>query len=340
MKALVAVILMLLCAVLFGWYDPFHLVIGVPLLVGAGGLLWYWRKRNQDEDEEEEELEDEGDGIGHQIFMGVLGGGACLILLAAGFTLASQVGIADVFYGSDCQQVLGKIQTLEEAGAYGRIVEVIDDRLLQKTSAKCRDEMTEKKVRALLGKSDQAAEREKEVILRQALKEAEPLDKPDLMDMVAYKINALKKDGVINQQRKELDELKKMLEQMRDVGLPTKLTDEGVVVTLDDILFESGEAELGHDAKAMIERMVRSLDDQERRPDMRVEGHTDSTGSDEMNQWLSEARAASVEKVLIGAGVGQDRITAIGHGSRHPIASNETPEGRKKNRRVEITILT
>ncbi len=69
-----------------------------------------------------------------------------------------------------------------------------------------------------------------------------------------------------------------------------------------------------------------------------VEGHTDSTGSDTYNQALSERRAWSVQRLLVERGVNQSRITAIGYGESRPVATNDTPEGRQMNRRVEIRV--
>ena len=69
-----------------------------------------------------------------------------------------------------------------------------------------------------------------------------------------------------------------------------------------------------------------------------VEGHTDSTGSDTYNQALSERRAWSVQRLLTERGVSPARITAIGYGESRPVATNDTPEGRQMNRRVEIRV--
>jgi outer membrane protein OmpA-like peptidoglycan-associated protein len=69
-----------------------------------------------------------------------------------------------------------------------------------------------------------------------------------------------------------------------------------------------------------------------------VQGHTDSTGSEEHNQSLSERRARSVENFLIGQGVDAGRITSIGHGEGAPVASNDTSSGRQQNRRVDVML--
>lgn len=72
---------------------------------------------------------------------------------------------------------------------------------------------------------------------------------------------------------------------------------------------------------------------------IRISGHTDSTGGEALNQTLSERRADSVRAYLVQQNVAPGRIQAVGYGYRYPVASNDTPEGRQLNRRVEIEIL-
>lgn len=69
-----------------------------------------------------------------------------------------------------------------------------------------------------------------------------------------------------------------------------------------------------------------------------IEGHTDSIGSDEYNQTLSEKRAANVRDYLAGQGVPMNNLTATGMGKANPVASNDTPAGRQQNRRVEMVV--
>jgi outer membrane protein OmpA-like peptidoglycan-associated protein len=69
-----------------------------------------------------------------------------------------------------------------------------------------------------------------------------------------------------------------------------------------------------------------------------INGHTDNTGSDELNQKLSESRANSVKQYLLENGIGENRITATGYGESKPIADNKTAAGRAMNRRVEINL--
>jgi len=72
---------------------------------------------------------------------------------------------------------------------------------------------------------------------------------------------------------------------------------------------------------------------------IRVDGYTDATGTAEYNLWLSEKRAESVKKYLSDAGVSAAKIKTAGLGIKNPVGDNKTPEGRQKNRRVEVTIL-
>lgn len=72
---------------------------------------------------------------------------------------------------------------------------------------------------------------------------------------------------------------------------------------------------------------------------IRIEGHTDSTGSDSYNQLLSESRASSVRDFLLNRGVQPGRTRAVGYGERYPVASNDTAAGREQNRRVELTLV-
>ena len=71
-----------------------------------------------------------------------------------------------------------------------------------------------------------------------------------------------------------------------------------------------------------------------------VQGHTDAVGGDASNQKLSEARAAAVREWLTAHGIAATRITAHGYGKTHPVASNENDEGRARNRRVDVVILS
>ncbi|MEZ2413598.1 OmpA family protein [Muriicola sp. E247] len=104
------------------------------------------------------------------------------------------------------------------------------------------------------------------------------------------------------------------------------------------ILFDTGRASLKTESVSVFVDIIKILNEY---PNAKftVEGHTDSVGSDKLNQSLSEKRANSVRDFLIQEGIGADRLTAIGYGEAKPIASNNTRAGRAQNRRVEINLV-
>lgn len=117
--------------------------------------------------------------------------------------------------------------------------------------------------------------------------------------------------------------------------LRAKKTERGLVLTLGDVLFDTGLATLKPGAYTTVDRLATVLKEAPDRKVM-IEGHTDSVGSDEFNQALSERRAASVQTALLERGVRSDQITALGKGENYPVASNDNAAGRQQNRRVEL----
>ena len=111
-----------------------------------------------------------------------------------------------------------------------------------------------------------------------------------------------------------------------------------VSVVLDDVQFELNSSELTPDSSASLDKVVQKMNEY---PNLRIEvqAYTDSMGKAAYNQALSEKRANSVGDYLIGAGVAADRIEVKGYGETKPIADNSTPEGRAKNRRVELKVI-
>jgi len=105
-----------------------------------------------------------------------------------------------------------------------------------------------------------------------------------------------------------------------------------------DIQFETGKSILFSGSSIYLDQFYDTLNTN---PDMVVEigGHTDNVGDNYSNQKLSEARANVVRTYLLKKGITPDRITAVGYGESLPITSNNTPEGRQRNRRTEVKIL-
>ena len=118
----------------------------------------------------------------------------------------------------------------------------------------------------------------------------------------------------------------------------TRRTDTGILVQMkSDILFQTDSAVLKPTAVDQLTKVGNVL---AKYPDdrIRVEGYADSTGSARHNEELSQRRADAVRKVLLGRGVKDGQVTALGMGATHPVASNATAAGRAKNRRVELHI--
>jgi outer membrane protein OmpA-like peptidoglycan-associated protein len=123
--------------------------------------------------------------------------------------------------------------------------------------------------------------------------------------------------------------------QQQLADLQAKQTDRGVVVTIGDVLFDTGQATLKPGADLAMNRLATYLN-ANRDTKILIEGHTDSRGSEEYNEALSERRAQAVATALESRGVSPDQLQTAGRGEQYPIASNDTPEGRQQNRRVEI----
>jgi len=139
---------------------------------------------------------------------------------------------------------------------------------------------------------------------------------------------------------------KNMQEQQREMEKATQGTGVEVSRTPDnqlkleipsDISFDVGKADIKPRMRPVLDRFAQSLSTHQGTT-VRIIGHTDSTGSDAINNPLSVNRAASTRDYLVARGVGMNRIAIDGRGSREPIADNSTAEGRAMNRRVEIFV--
>jgi outer membrane protein OmpA-like peptidoglycan-associated protein len=128
----------------------------------------------------------------------------------------------------------------------------------------------------------------------------------------------------------------KLLNQLNTI-LQTRDTARGLIVSMSDVLFDTASYTLKPGAREMLAKISGIL---LAHPglNLQVEGHTDSVGSDEYNQQLSEQRAQSVLDFLVGQGVPADTVTSRGFGKTQPVATNDTAEGRQRNRRVELVV--
>jgi outer membrane protein OmpA-like peptidoglycan-associated protein len=108
-------------------------------------------------------------------------------------------------------------------------------------------------------------------------------------------------------------------------------------MTLDDIAFAPGQANLRPEAKASLGQLIAFVNRDPGKP-IRIEGHTDSRGAANANRVLSQRRADAVRDALIAAGVAAGRISSVGLGEEQPVADNESEEGRGRNRRVDVIL--
>ena len=127
-------------------------------------------------------------------------------------------------------------------------------------------------------------------------------------------------------------ELQRQLDELQ-----AKVTDRGIVLTLGDVLFATGRADLKPEATAHLAALVTFLNSNPTRTVM-IEGHTDDVGSNDANLSLSQLRADSVRAYLVGKGIDSARLSTSGKGEAAPVADNASAMGRQENRRVEVII--
>ena len=128
-----------------------------------------------------------------------------------------------------------------------------------------------------------------------------------------------------------------LVDVLRSKSLDARIDSRGIIINLENALFDFNSAELSKDALPHIKeisKLLQSLPDR----NVSVEGHTDSVGTVMFNHKLSEGRAKSVVKVLVKNGVSRSRLEFKGYGESDPVATNRTEEGRNRNRRVELVI--
>jgi outer membrane protein OmpA-like peptidoglycan-associated protein len=154
-------------------------------------------------------------------------------------------------------------------------------------------------------------------------------------DVLKAKEEAARADA--KRTRKEAADLRTQLLAQLNSVLQTVDTSRGLVVTMADVLFASGKYELSQDANLKLVRLSGVI---LAHPGLklRIEGYTDSTGSEVFNLKLSGQRANAVQTFLVGQGLKPDDVTSAGKGQANPVAGNDTAAGRQQNRRVEIIV--
>ena len=176
--------------------------------------------------------------------------------------------------------------------------------------------------------------------------------KSDMADSQAASANALSaaqadaeqsrlaaQQSQLSAQQAEADKVAmraRLAEQLNSI-LQTRDTARGLIVSMSDVLFDTGKYSLKPGAREKLAKVAGIL---LAYPGLNIEvgGYTDNVGSDEMNQTLSENRARSVRDYLVQQGVSADAVTARGFGETLPVASNDDSAGRQQNRRVELLV--
>lgn len=144
-------------------------------------------------------------------------------------------------------------------------------------------------------------------------------------ELAAADANAERDQALIVQQEDQIRELN------------AKKTDRGMVITLGDVLFSTNKSQLKSGSTHNVQKLADFLKHYPKHKVL-IEGYTDSTGSDGLNQELSDRRANAVRTALLDMGINSDRITTRGYGKAYPVASNATAATRQLNRRVEIIL--
>lgn len=196
-----------------------------------------------------------------------------------------------------------------------------------------------------LAAQQQAAEEERQRKLAedQAAREAAARADADAARALAAsnaekaRLAAAEADRLRMQAVNEKNQLRAQLLQQFNSVLPTRETPRGLVVNMQDVLFDTAKYTLKDPAQLALAR-ISGIVVSHPGLNLQIEGYTDSTGSDEFNQKLSEQRANSVRDFLMRQGLATDIMTAVGYGKNYPVAPNDTSAGRKQNRRVELVV--
>jgi outer membrane protein OmpA-like peptidoglycan-associated protein len=151
------------------------------------------------------------------------------------------------------------------------------------------------------------------------------------------RLAALKAQQTVEQAESDKAAMRARLAEQLNTILQTRDSARGLIVSMSDVLFDTGKYSLKPGAREKLAKVAGILLSY---PGLNIEvgGYTDSVGSDEMNQTLSEKRASSVRNYLVQQGVSTNSVTATGYGETLPVASNDNSSGRQQNRRVELLV--
>jgi len=156
-------------------------------------------------------------------------------------------------------------------------------------------------------------------------------------DAEKARLAASEANSALQKSEAEKGEMRQRLLTQLNSILETRDSARGLIVNMSDVLFDFGKATLKPGTRETLAKVSGIL---LAYPGLRLqlEGHTDSIGSDEFNQTLSEKRAFGVRDYLVSSGINGNNLTAVGYGKANPVAPNDTDKGRQQNRRVEMVV--
>ncbi|MBZ5526559.1 MAG: OmpA family protein [Acidobacteriia bacterium] len=167
--------------------------------------------------------------------------------------------------------------------------------------------------------------------------DAEAARQSALAGQQAAEAEVAKARAAAEQAEKEKAELRsKLLSQLNTI-LQTRDSARGLIINMSDVLFDTGSYTLKPGAREKLAK-ISGIVMAHPSLNLQIEGHTDSVGTDEYNQTLSERRAGAVKDYLVQQGVASSAVVSKGFGKAQPVADNETAEGRQRNRRVELVV--
>lgn len=231
----------------------------------------------------------------------------------------------------EAKKELDKLEHLHSEGADEQALDhqlYVTDRKLDIARATAEKNAAEERV-------DSAEVRRQNILLSAKERELEEKQR----EAAAAKLAASAYAAEAHAAQEQLEDIATRAQQLESEvkELKMKETERGLVLSLNNILFEVDKAELKPGAERTIAKVAGFLNEYPERS-VSIEGFTDSTGAEEYNQTLSEERAAAVARGLIDEGVAAERVDTQGFGESRPVAPNDTREGRQQNRRVEIVI--
>ena len=240
--------------------------------------------------------------------------------------------------GAPVQQNLGALEQAQQAVAVAAADNQVQNytaaelRQAQDTLRAAQNARTQENDRARAEHLAYMAQRHAEIAQAQAAEQAAVAQSKQIMEQ---------RDALRLQARGQaLESKERQIEVLRDqlAELKPKQIEQGIVLTLSNVLFAFDSAQLQPAAQAPLDKLAAYLRDH---PQMqvRIVGYTDSTGSTSYNQRLSERRAQSVADAMVQRGIDPTRMEVSGQGESNPVASNATAQGRQLNRRVEFIIL-